>query len=96
MEQDTMRVRRIELIDENGTPRAILEGASQGVSGLIVHDVTETGTSASIGLDNNGIPFLLLVVGGREKGRVFACATPDGPVIRVVDENGEEKDLTSS
>jgi len=93
MEQDTIRVRRIELVDETGTPRAILEADSQGVSGLIVGDVGGTGASASIGLDPNGVPFLLLGK-GKDKDRVFASAAPDGPVVRVADENGQEATLS--
>jgi hypothetical protein len=92
MEQDTIRVRRLELVDEAGTPRALLQADSQGVSGLIVHDAGGTGTSASIGLDNQGTPFLLLSRGQNE-ARVFAGLTPDGPEVRVIDENGEEAAL---
>jgi hypothetical protein len=92
MEQDTIRARRIELVDETGTPRAILAANSQSVSGLMVSAVGGSAIAASIGVDRNGIPFLLLESG--EKGRVFASATPGGPVVRVIDENGEEKALS--
>jgi hypothetical protein len=35
MEQDTIRVRRIELVDETGAPRAWLQADSQGMSGHV-------------------------------------------------------------
>jgi hypothetical protein len=94
MEQDTIRARRIELVDETGTTRAILEAGSQSVSGLMLSAIGGREITASIGVDGNDIPFLLL--GSEDQGRVFAGVTPAGPVVRVVDENGEEKDLTSS
>jgi len=93
MEQDTIRARRIELVDETGTPRAILRAESHGMSGLVVGDVGGTGTIASIGLDPDGTPFLLLGK-GKDKDRVFASAALDGPVVRVADENGEEAPLS--
>ena len=93
MEQDTIRVRRIELVDETGTPRALLQGDSKGVSGLIVHDAGGSGTSASIGLDNQGTPFVLLGT-GQNKARVLASVTAEGPVVQVIDDNGEEAALS--
>jgi hypothetical protein len=92
MDQDTIRARRIELVDETGTPRAILEAGSQSVSGLMLSAVGGRGITASIGVDRNDSPFLLL--GSEEKGRIFAGATPDGPVVRVIDKNGEEAVLS--
>jgi hypothetical protein len=50
MEQDTIRARRIELIDENGTTRAFLQAESQGVSGLVVVSPEGSGMSATIGM----------------------------------------------
>ena len=92
MEQDTIRARRIELVDEAGIPRAILKADSQGVTGLIVRQFGGTEASATIGIDAHGTPFLRL--GGQGEDRVFASATPGGPVVRVVDENGEEATLS--
>jgi len=91
MEQDTIRVRSIELVDETGTKRAVLEANSQGMSGLMVSAAGETGITASIGVDRNGIPFLLL--GSEEQGRVLASVTPDGPRVHLIDENGQEEIL---
>jgi hypothetical protein len=96
MEQDTIRARRIELVDETGTPRAILEADSQGLSGLMVRQFGQFGGAetgiATIGVDANGIPLLLLQ--GQGEDRVFASATPNGAVVKVVDENGEEATLS--
>jgi len=92
MEQDTIRAKRIELVDETGMPRAILKADSQGVTGLIVRQFGGTEASVTIGIDAHGTPFLRL--GGQGEDRVFASATPGGPVVRVVDENGAEASLS--
>jgi hypothetical protein len=93
MEQDTIRVRIIELVDETGTPRAMLQADSQGMSGLIVHDARGTGTSATIGVHADGTPFLSLKK-GQDNPSVFASVIDGVPVVNVVDENGEEATLS--
>jgi hypothetical protein len=92
MEQDTIRVRRIELVDETGAPRAWLQADSQGMSGLVVLDPGGTGMKASIGINDDGAPFLML--GTEFRRSVFAGITSDGEAyVQVTDENGESKTL---
>jgi len=88
MEQDTIRARRIELIDENGTTRAFLQAKSQGVSGLFVVSPEGSGMSATIGM-YNGIPYLVL--GGEGAGTVYASLNSHGPYVRVSDGKGKHK-----
>jgi hypothetical protein len=81
MEQDTIRVRRIELVDETGAPRAWLQADAGG-----------TGMKASIGINDDGAPFLML--GTEFRRSVFAGITSDGEAyVQVTDENGESKTL---
>jgi hypothetical protein len=93
MEQDTIRARRIELIDETGTQRAVLTASSQSWSGLVVHNFgsEQSGVSASIGVNEAGVPFVL--VGDPEQGSVFVSVTSNGPDVRKIDANGQAEVL---
>jgi hypothetical protein len=94
LEETRIRARTIELVDEAGTPRVLLQASSDGTASLTVHSIGGEGTGmmASIGIHKDGSPFLVL--GSEDKGKVFASVLPAGPGVTLIDENGKQKTFT--
>jgi hypothetical protein len=88
MEQDTIRTRRIELIDQDGTTKAILEAGRGKGSGVVLGGVEEGSPNAAVAVNDEGEPFLLLE---SDADHIFAALLSTGPKIRLRDKAGNER-----
>lgn len=98
MEQDTIRARRIELVDDEGNPRVIIDGAgfTEGFVGIVARGEDGTTSTLTLGIGSPGPygpgPYLRLSHG---KAHVEVGFGADGnPIVSTRDIGGEEHPIT--
>lgn len=95
MEEEPIRARSIELVDENGNPSLKLDGGGgEREPGIIIYG--PNGTESSIGIlvrRENGMPYIMA---STAQGTVVQFTfNPDGtPVVNLRDQDGDHRTIT--
>jgi hypothetical protein len=85
--EDVIRVRRIELLDDEGNVSVVLEGEAGSRAGLLVSTPGAGATTTTIGTDRaSGNPFIYMHSGG--KASIFATFEAGQASVRLTNEDG--------